>query len=29
MLKPHDPEHFERILRQRIDQAHGVSHFLN
>jgi hypothetical protein len=21
MLKPHDPTHFERVLRQRVDHA--------
>ena len=28
MLTPHDPSHFERVLRQRIHQAAHVRHFL-
>jgi homoserine kinase type II len=28
MLTPHDPSHFERVLRQRIHQAAHVHHFL-
>jgi homoserine kinase type II len=28
MLTPHDPSHFERVLRQRIHQAAHVCHFL-
>jgi homoserine kinase type II len=28
MLTPHDPSHFERVLRQRILQAAQVRHYL-